>query len=228
MTTEIRTEKLTGVGAFIVNIDRPNLFLSITESESKRSSNKLAGMISAPFETIDSGETHRQALERIFYKVGENGEDGEEELIIVRGQIFISEDLNSSKLCLEQLSEGVWLHAYLLHCSSDLIVKKGKAADTIGDPQWVSVEDVLKSASGNSRFHFRPGNLELVESYLDFQKNRDTFTTRIYQMLANVVPEQVFDLIEKDFSVSEALSLSGLDPKPLINSLFSIHSLTSQ
>lgn len=213
MATEI-TERIAGVGAFIVRRGSPRHFMAIIEARGKRVTNKLAGMVSAPFETVEPGETHRQALERALHQ---QGNAGQEELVIVGGGILIPDSLDESKLCLVQLSPDVWLHAYLLEATPDLAVRRGIGDDMAGQPEWVGIDEVLRTEDGSNRFRFRPGMIEIVKSYLTYTRDRSGFERMVYHKPVNLVPSSVFDMIEAGASQTEALSRLHLDEKGLLS-----------
>lgn len=218
-----RVERLAGVGAFIVKEGNPNLFLAITEGHFNRLTNKIAGMISAPFETIEEEDDrdHKRALERIFKKVGYKGE---EELCILQGDIKLPEELEKAKLCIVQLTKGVWLHAYLLHASADLAVGRGKEADVMDEPQLVSVDEVLNFERGDNRFRFRPGMVEIVRNYLSYLADPENHIPQIYFEPVNSIPTSVFDLVGLGASQTEVLSQLYLEHLRLTGSPALVHS----
>lgn len=215
-------ERLAGVGAFIVKESNPNLFLAITEGYSNRLTNKIAGMISAPFETIkEDDRNHKRALERIFKKVGYKGE---EELCILQGDIKVPEELEKAKLCIVQLTEGVWLHAYLLYASADLVVGKGKEADVIDEPQLVSIDEVLDFERGGNGFRFRPGMVEIVKNYLSYLTDPENHIPQIYLEPVNSIPTSVFDLVGSGVSQTEVWSQLYFEHLRLAGSPALVHS----
>ncbi len=191
-------EQVAGVGAFIVVPSIPELgFLTIEEQSSKRLTNKLKGMRSLPMETIEIGENHQQALERLFR---------EEVRIPV---ISHPDNLTRLKLSTCELTEGVILHAYLIELAPTLhpFGEIGSHKDEVGNVDWTNTMDVLM-AKGSLRF--RPGVFEVVSSYIGYRARPETFTPFVYTRLRDQVPMGIFDLMEQGISQTEALSRFGL------------------
>lgn len=176
-------EQKSGVGAFIVDPHRPDLFLAITELTSNESSNKLPNMYSPPFETIEKGETHKDALGRIFT----------EELKIIKGKISLPEDLGKKRLCSIQLSLGVWLHAYLIEIPKGVVFGRGEMKDEVGPPFWVTMRSVLRTDNYPYDLTFRPGTLEIVKSYCGYLC-QDNFQSLVYPRTFHSIPLVMFDL----------------------------------
>lgn len=189
-------ERVTGVGALVVS---PNdQFLCITELRPKRLTGKLAGMKSLPMETVEGGESHQEALIRLF----------QEEV-----KIGVDNSLDKPlKLCTGQLTPGVWLHAYLFDVNSELVIQSGSELNEIGEVSWMSIEDVLKSEVGNLRF--RPGVREVLLSFREYRKNPANFQPKAYHTMIDRVPEEIFDLIDSGLSQREALSRLGYYLQP--------------
>lgn len=189
-------EKKSGVGAFIVAPDKPGLFLGITELTMKRDTGKIPGMYSALFETLEEKETHYHALKRVLT----------EEVTVVKGEILIPRKLSESKLCLVQLVPDVWLHAYLLTASKGLILRIGEKKDEVGIPYWLEINRVLRSSFSPSSLFFRPGTLEIVQSYQEYLRSPQDFKPQTYDKTFHSVPSEIFDRLEHQASQSEALS----------------------
>lgn len=200
----MQSEIKEGVAAFIVKENNPDFFVGIIEGHTSKATNKIQGMISCPFETLERDENHEHALRRIFEKLDDD--NGEEEFAVIKGYVIIPDNLDEAKLCMVQLVRNVWLNVYLLYGSSDLVVAPGKCDDVIGDPVWVNIEDVLRSANGSNRFKYRPGNIEIVKSYLAYLSSDADFDLPIYNAPINSVPLRLFDLLEAGSSPGEVLS----------------------
>lgn len=189
-------ENKSGVGAFIVAPERPDSFLAITELTSKRSSNKLCGMYSPPFETVEDGETHQDALRRVFT----------EELRIIRGEVPIPKDLESAKLCVVQLSPNVWLHTYLLQASEGTIFRLGDMKHEVGMSFSAKIKDVIESGNDPTSLIYRPASIEIAYSYLKYLRDPQNFQPLIYQKTFHSVPAEIFDRLERQANQNEALS----------------------
>lgn len=170
-------EVLAGVGALIVTPD--GYFLSIEEGRTSRKTGKIKGMRSLPMETMEVGETHEQALERLFKE-----EVSAKEL---------SDRIDPPKLCRVQLTPKVWLHAYLIPVNYRFQVEAGTHKDAL-NPRWVHIDEVLNSDPENRQF--RPGTREVVRSYLEFQQNTN-FRPRLFFRCEDEIPQEVFDKLEK-------------------------------
>ncbi len=192
------TENLSGVGAFITKNGDPYSFLSITEGRNSRKTNKLKGMTSAPFETIERGESHKDALRRVFAET-ENG--GQEEITVVKGQISLPDDIKRAYLCKIQINPGIWLHAYLLSALPETTFAKGKDSDTINEPRWVNIDQV----DNRQRFVFRPGMLEIIQSYRSYLEDPSNFDPQTYFTVANSIPLRIYDSLDSGVSLEESL-----------------------
>lgn len=169
-------ETLAGVGALIITPD--GYFLSIEEGRTSRRTGKIKGVRSLPMETIEAGETHQQALERLL----------KEELS--------AEELNNHtdliKLCRVQLTPGVWLHAYLIPVNLRFQAQAGTHKDA-SNPKWVHINELLGSNPKDRLF--RPGTREVIESYLKFGANNN-FQPDVHFRCKDEIPQEVFDALE--------------------------------
>lgn len=194
-------EKVTGVGALIVCpgwMDRG--FLTIKELNSKRSTNKLAGMRSLPMETVEAGETHNLALKRMFF----------EETI---PNPWLGGLLDTTLLCKAQLSPGVVLYSYLVEAPWQTTFSLGSDTQDVTDPHWMPRSRVL-FPENNNHFAFRPGVFETIMSYNHRLRDPQNFEPQTFINLKNAVPDRVFDLMDQGVSQTEALSQLGLLPEP--------------
>lgn len=171
------TEVLAGVGALIITPD--GYFLSIEEGRTSRKTGKIKGMRSLPMETIEIGETHGQALERLL----------KEEVSAKKLTNYAS----SAKLCRVQLTPGVWLHAYLIPANHRFRVEAGTHKDAL-NPKWVHIDEVINCDPKNRQF--RPGTREVVKSYLEFQQD-NSFHAGLYFRCEGEIPQEVFDELER-------------------------------
>lgn len=170
-------ETLAGVGLLIIT---PNgYFLSIKEARTSRRTAKIKGMCSLPMETIESGETHDQALERLL----------KEEVSVKE----LSGRTDLTKLCRVQLTPGVWLHAYLIPVNLRFQAEAGTHEDAL-NPKWAHINEVLNS-NPNDRL-FRPGTREVIESYLESQRNNN-FQPGLYFRCEDEISQEVFDELER-------------------------------
>ncbi|OGE43232.1 hypothetical protein A3B45_00725 [Candidatus Daviesbacteria bacterium RIFCSPLOWO2_01_FULL_39_12] len=199
-----------GVCPLIINSTNPNLYLGVQERTWKRETNKLAGMWSPAFETVEPGESHLATLKRCI------GAGCGEEISIVGGEITIPDNLDNSLLCKVQLSSGIWLYVYPLVASNDLEVVTGLYTHEVQTPAWISDSLVVASKYRPGNFTFRPGVLEISESLREQKANRWTYRPRIYENPVNSVPTEVFDLLEAGISQNEALYRLGLGPQQLL------------
>lgn len=185
MSIEISSE-IAGVGAFIVNKANPDQgFITVQESITKRKTNKLAGMRSYPMETIEPGENHDQALQRLFQE-----------------EIFIEPTIYSPKIKLGQftLLPGVSLHTYLFEIGSDITIAVGSAAKEVKDPRWTTFQEVLEAPFGT----FRAGVYETVVGYLAYLRDPVNFQIGTYARLRDWIPDEIFDFMETGFTKAEA------------------------
>lgn len=173
LSPEIIEEK-RGVGIFLVTSD--GYFLTVEETRTNRHTAKVEGMRSIPMETLEPGETDEDALYRAL---------GNEE---VKSEAF-RELKPRAKLCAVQIAPGVWLHAYLIIVPSIFQVEPGNAPDVTG-PGWNHINELLGSTPGNRKF--RPGNREVIKSYLEFRQNT-TFQPGLYFRCEDEIPQEVFD-----------------------------------
>lgn len=195
--TEIIVRK-GGVGALIIK-DK-NQFLTIEELQSSRDHQRLSGMRSMSFETIEPGETHQQALVRAL---------AIEEFQL--GRLTGSKLLTNTKLCQVQINTGIWLHAYLISIviPEGFSITIGKSVDEVANPDWALINDVLTEETGSRRF--RPGNREVLQSYLKYRQDLLS-SPDIYFTTQDKIPDEVFDQYEA--SQNGVLSPPYLHPQP--------------
>ncbi|TSC89431.1 MAG: Uncharacterized protein G01um10145_588 [Microgenomates group bacterium Gr01-1014_5] len=172
---EVITESVVGVGALLVTPDLK--FLTVQELENKRSTGKIAGMRTAPMETVVDGESDDDALKRLF----------QEEVVLDEAELPLDKKV---LLCKIQLTKGVWLHGYLLQIERPVLAVIGTENHEVSDPLWTSIEEVLHSNPDNRQF--RPGVRELVFSYLNFLKSPENFSPHIYPQTQGQVPDEAF------------------------------------
>lgn len=214
MSTSERIEVVAGVCPLIIHPINTNLYLGIQEKTWKRETNKLAGMWSPAFETVEPGESHLEALKRCIG--GKSGQPLGEEIGLKRGVLTLAKDVDTALLCKVQLSPGVWLYVYPVVASKDLVVGRGSKGNEVESPAWMSADLILESLFKPKQFSFRPGVLEIVKSFKDWRSNIFTYQPRIFESPVNSVPYRVFDLLESGISQSEALSRLGLGPQRLL------------
>lgn len=179
--------EVAGVGAFIVDAQNPlRGFVTVEEMTTKKKTNKLRGMKTYPMETIERGEDHNQALDRLFQE-----------------EVTMTPTLALTRIKLGQyeLIPGVMLHTYLFEANSDVMALIGSASSEVRDPKWTTFEEV-KSASIGA---FRAGVYETVMNYLDYLRNPRNFQTRTYINLRDRIPQEVFEFIAGGASEKEAL-----------------------
>src|SRR3989344_4633533 len=145
------TENVIGVCALLVTSDFR--FLTVQELKTKRSTGKIAGMRTAPMETVVDGESDDDAINRLF----------QEEVVLYGIQLTLDKKV---LLCKIQLTKGVWLHGYLLQIEKPVLAAIGTEKHEVAGPFWTSIEEVLQSNPDDRQF--RPGVRELVLSYLTF------------------------------------------------------------
>lgn len=179
--TETSTEK-TGVSALIISGDH---FLTIEECHLSRLTQKIPGMRSMVYETVKPGESDQEALVRALTV---------EELQL--GEFINGQDLVNKPLCKVQLNPGIWLTAYLLSIKipMDYPLEIGNAEGEVIEPGWNRISIVVATPKGSERF--RPGNREVLKSYLDYYKYRDNFV--FYNDIEDRIPESRFDQLESN------------------------------
>ncbi|MBI4028932.1 MAG: NUDIX hydrolase [Candidatus Blackburnbacteria bacterium] len=164
-------EKGAGVCLLVVTPD--GLFCAIQEKSSKRITQKLKGMFSAPFETVEAGESHQQALVRIT----------QEEVRMETERLIMGPEL-----CRIQLDPGVWLHTYVAIAEEKINLQDGIFEDEVSGACWIPLEEVENPT--NKRF--RPGMREIVESYRAFLAEGEAFRTCIYFTYRDRISEEEF------------------------------------
>lgn len=168
-----------GVGVLLITPDGD--FLTVEETSTNRHAAKVKGMRSLPMETLETGEMDADALYRAL---------GDEE---VKSEVFNKELKPQAKLCAVQIAPGTWLHTYLITVPSIFKVEPGNAPDVV-NPGWNHINEVLKSNPKDRKF--RPGNREVIKSYLEFRRNNN-FQPRLYFRCEDEIPQEVFDELEK-------------------------------
>lgn len=164
-------EELSGVGAFIVTPD--GLFWTVVEKNTRRKTNKMAGMVSTPMETIEQGESHAQAFTRLF----------SEEVVTD----IISDPKPDIKLCQVQLSRGVWLHVYLVNVDNPFTPTTNWS--DVSNSDWQNINHV-HLPSNNVRF--RPGVKEIIESYKDYLIEGHEFQPIVHFSCQDKISEEEF------------------------------------
>lgn len=202
-----------GVGALIIDPETFRL-LCITELDVNKGTNKLAGQISIPMESVEHVDRdRRRAWKKLFI----------EEIKPVN---FDPRKTNQMFLGQFELVPQIFVHCRVFIMPHDAQIKLGTKKAEVTNMQWYSSDEILRQPRGSLRF--RSGVREIVETfYRDFQQNTARFKPVIctYDRLLNNIPTQVFELIECGLTQSEALSQLGIDPTPLEESLVLIRSL---
>jgi 8-oxo-dGTP pyrophosphatase MutT (NUDIX family) len=188
-----------------------------TEKNAKEKSGKLQGQLGFPYETVEPGESHPQAIERLL----------EEEVTVTAGQIAILNPLESAKLAIVRVSKpevGAWLHAYQIPVTPETQFRRGTFDHEVGDPIWVDVRKVL-TTEGAQRVLFKGGTTEIARAHLAHLKNPHELRRRIVENPTELPNWAVYELMKKGFTQIEALSQLGIDPTPFLRSEVLIHSL---
>ncbi|MBI2011211.1 NUDIX domain-containing protein [Candidatus Daviesbacteria bacterium] len=195
-------ERVAGVGAFVVDPARPGQFAAVREREDKRATAKLRGMWAIPCETVEPGESHQSAAERIF-----------REELQVKG-LKDPDDLASIRLGACELSPGIVLHAYLIETAPGARLSLGSHSHEVDSPRWARIDEVLNLPLGN--LSFRPGVFEVVTGYLAFKSSNSHFIPGVYRHyeVRNQIPQEVFDQLEVDARRIPVLSPIGVHLQP--------------
>lgn len=216
----IRTEglegRVAGVGALIVVPEDPGRgFLTLRELTSKRSTHKVAGMLTLPMETVKPGEEYAQTFERLT----------REEIQIKN---FRYDPRAVTRLCLCELRSGVILHASVLEVSPDVDVIIGSESQEVADLGWTRFEDVLNAPVGD--LGIRPGTRKVIQAHLSYKINPAGYTPQVYRYgdLQDYIPDKLFDMIESGISLEEALFRLKLASTPAARSLLLAHSQSLQ
>ncbi len=201
--------RIAGLGLVIVtqnSLDRG--FISLTELRSKRSTHKVAGSITIPMESRESGETPAENLARLTT-----------EEIQLRNFSYNPEQVLSQKLCTCELRPGVIVPMYLLEVSSATDVIPGSESQEVAGLRWTQFTEAVASPQNDLRL--RPGTREAVWSYLTYWRNPADFKPLVYsyEQLTDHIPSEIFDQIEKGVSLEEALSQLQLASEPSAKSL---------
>lgn len=173
------TENVIGVGALVVTPDFQ--FLTVEELRTKRSTRKIAGMRTAPMETVFAGESDDKALTRLF----------QEEVVFNGTSLPLDKKV---LLCKIQLTRGIWLHGYLLQIEQPSSVVIGTEGNEVANPVWTNIDEVIYSDP--NEWLFRPGVRELILSYLNYLANPQHFSTQHFFQTRGEVPSIVFDFLE--------------------------------
>lgn len=207
--------QIEGVAAFIA---APKYYrvLTIEELQTKRSTNKIAGMRSIPMETVEPGESYEDALRRLL----------EEEVMIELGVNYsTSRLLSTCELCVFQMIPNVWVHTFFLGTAGTHMTRVGSEAKEVANPKWEHVRDILDHDLGSRLY--RGGNRESVWSFLREMRNELYPRPDIYEKITDRVPAWVFDEIEVGHGIpkythdDELLTeKQGLFPYPLSGSLW--------
>lgn len=193
---------LGGVGALIV-IPEKQEFITIVELHTNRPTNKLAGQISIPMESVEFGDKggRRPAWRKLF----------KEEIKPVNfnpkkiGQIFLGQF---------ELVPEVMVHFKAFIVSPEAKIILGSEVTEVTGLKWREFDEILSEPRGSLRF--RPGVRDAVETFcFEYLPNPAQFRSRIcrHDQLQDKIPRQAFDLIKKGLSVNEALSQLGIDDK---------------
>lgn len=213
-----RVELVAGVCPLLYYPEDPYKVLVIRELTAKKLTGKLAGMWGLGYETVEQGEDHRATIHRFF----------QEEITVVKGRVFIPEDLEAAKLCVVRISlpeMSAWLHVYACPVSADSILSAGNFEQEVKNPLWIDAKKILEVEKGAQRILFRAGTYEILKSHLVRLSDPDNFNPLIYEDPINLPPREVYRLMEGGLSQIEALCQLGIDPRPLEQSLALIHSL---
>lgn len=202
-------ERVAGVGALIVVPKDPDRgFLTLEELISKRSSNKLRGSRTLPMETVEPGETHADAWERLT-----------SEEIQLQNVGYDPREVTRNLLCKCELRPGVVLYTSVLEVPPDAAVIIGSESQEVANLRWTSFADVLNAPKGD--LGIRPGTREVIQAYLAYMENPMSYELRIfmYSGLYDKIPDSVFDLIESGVSLVESLFRLKLASEPFARSV---------
>lgn len=213
MNPEAKNGPKAGVGALIIDPET-FLFLCITELHVNKGTNKLAGQISIPMESVEhTDRDRRRAWNKLFTQE-------------IKPVNFDPRKTNQVFLGQFELVPQIFVHCRVFIIPHDAQILLGSEKAEVTGMQWYSFDEILRQPKGSLRF--RLGIREIVKTfYRDFQQNSAEFKPVIYtyDKLRNSIPTQVFELIEGGLSQSEALSRLGIDPRPLEDSMALIRSL---
>lgn len=209
----IEGERITGVGALIVVPEDPDRgFLTLKELISKRSTHKVAGMRTLPMETLELGETHANAWDRLT-----------KEEIQLGNVTYDSTVVGDNILCLCELRPGAVLHVSILEVPADAAIIIGSESQEVSDLRWTRFDDVLNAPRGD--LGLRPGTREVVQSYLAYKMKPGDYSPRVYRYhnLQDKIPHRIFDLIEDGLSLEAALFRLNLASEPFARSVLLAH-----
>ncbi len=212
-----RVELISGVGAVIYRQNNPHQVLMTTEKNSKEESGKLQGQLGFPYETVEPGESHAQAMDRLL----------QEEVAVTAGRIAIPHPLESAKLSIVRVSKpevGAWLHAYQISATQDSQFRRGSFDHEVGEPVWVDVRRIL-ATQGTQRVLFKGGTSEIARAHLAHLENPHQLRSLIVEKPTELPNWEIYELMKKGFTQIEALSQLGIDPTPFLRSEVLIHSL---
>lgn len=171
-----RQEDIVGVGVLVVTGDYQ--FLTVRELNTKRTTGKLAGMLSIPMETRQGQESDIQTLCRLF----------DEEVRL--DSVADPTKLRKIHLCNIQLRNEVCLHVWCIPFTDKPSVRQGTDTQDVSDPTFTSLDEVLKSEPKD--LTFRPGVRETAISLLNLLNRREGFITENYFDTRDKVPEESF------------------------------------
>lgn len=204
MSIELNEKPKAGVGALIVIPDRQQL-LTIVEKDSNRPTNKLAGQIAIPMESMEPVDRDlRRAWRKLF----------KEEIKPVNFEPRRIDQILLDKIFLGQfeLVPQVIVNFRAFIVSPEVKIVLGSATSEVTDLKWRRFDEVLDEPKGSLRF--RPGVREAVEIFcFEYLPNPAQFQAGIlrHNKLQDNIPQEAFNLIEKGLSVNEALSQLGID-----------------
>ncbi|TSC66302.1 MAG: hypothetical protein CEO21_212 [Microgenomates group bacterium Gr01-1014_80] len=124
MITVERIELVTGVGTLLFRRSNPDQVAIARENNFKKLTGKLAGQwATTGYETRDPKpdgfmETFREVIDRYC----------REEIGVIRGQIYIPDNLEEAKLCVARIShpdDEAWVHVHDLPVSDDFEIVVG-------------------------------------------------------------------------------------------------------
>lgn len=205
-----RIELVAGVCPLLYKADNPDSVLITRELRYKEQTGKLAGMLGFGYESVEEGESYRDATLRYF----------QEELKPVAGKMYIPDDLEASTLCITRISPPemqAWVHAFSIPVSSDFEAVRGSEVDEIDGPWWVDARKILQIERTKAGSVFRCGTFEIALAHMVKLKNTD-FNPKICDTPINLPDWRLYRLMEEGFSQNEAMCRVGLDPQLLANS----------
>lgn len=189
--------KIRGVAALIVNPAR-NSFLTVEERETKRSTNKIAGMRTIPMETVNLGEDLESAFERLFH----------EEFQLIN---FDTRNATRRRLGVFELTLQATVYLDFFELGEEVTVILGSESHEVTNPAWIEFHEVMIEPIGSNRF--RPGTRDGAETYIAYRTNPSRFIPRFCRSdeLKDKIRPEIFEMAEMDGTTSkEVLSRLGL------------------